>query len=67
MIKLQWLKLPISQTNLHGPNDVWVIEVRLYTYHNVQGPDFIACFLMGGNYWTSRPFIFYPFEHDVEF
>ena len=28
----QWLELPISRTNLHGPKDVRVIEVRLYIY-----------------------------------
>ena len=28
MINLQWLKLPMSRTNLHGRVDVRVIEVR---------------------------------------
>ena len=26
----QWLELPMSQTNFHGPKDVRAIEVRLY-------------------------------------
>ena len=30
MIIPQWLELPMSRTNFHGPKDVWVIEVRLY-------------------------------------
>ena len=30
MINPQWLELPMSQTNFHGPKDVWAIEVRLY-------------------------------------
>ena len=29
MINRQWLELPMSRTNLHGPKDVHVIEVRL--------------------------------------
>ena len=31
MINPQWLELPMSRTNFHGPNDVRAIEVRLYT------------------------------------
>ena len=30
MINPQWLKLPISRTNFHGPKDVGAIEVWLY-------------------------------------
>ena len=30
MINPQWLELPISRTNFHGPRDVWAIEVQLY-------------------------------------
>ena len=30
MINPQWLELPISRTNFHGPKDVRVIEARLY-------------------------------------
>ena len=30
MINPQWLELPISRINFCGPEDVWVIEVRLY-------------------------------------
>ena len=30
MINPQWLELPISITNSHGPKDVRAIEVRLY-------------------------------------
>ena len=30
MINPQWLKLPMSRTNLHGPKDVGVIEIGLY-------------------------------------
>ena len=30
MINPQWLELPMSRTNFHGPKDVWAIEVRLY-------------------------------------
>ena len=32
MINPQWLELPMSQTNFHGPKDVRAIEVRLYIY-----------------------------------
>ena len=30
MINPQWLELPISRTNFHGPKDVRVTEVRLF-------------------------------------
>ena len=30
MVNSQWLELPMSRTNSHGPNDVRAIEVRLY-------------------------------------
>ena len=30
MINHQWLELPMSRTNFHGPKDVRAIEVRLY-------------------------------------
>ena len=30
MINPQWLELPMSRTNFHGPEDVQAIEVRLY-------------------------------------
>ena len=30
MINPQWLELPISRTNIYGPKDVRVSEVRLY-------------------------------------
>ena len=30
MINPQWLELPMSRTNCHGPKDVRAIEVRLY-------------------------------------
>ena len=30
IINPQWLELPISRTNFHGPDDVRAIEVRLY-------------------------------------
>ena len=30
MINVQWLELPISRTNVHGPQDVGAIAVRLY-------------------------------------
>ena len=30
MINPQWLKLPMSRMNFHGPEDVRAIEVRLY-------------------------------------
>ena len=29
-INPQWLELPISRTNFHGPKGVWVIDVQLY-------------------------------------
>ena len=32
MINPQWLEIPISRTNFHGPKDVRAIEVRLYIY-----------------------------------
>ena len=31
MINPQWLKLPMSQTNFHGPKDVHAIEIQLYS------------------------------------
>ena len=30
MINPQWLELPMSRTNFHGPKDVRAIEIRLY-------------------------------------
>ena len=30
MINPQWLELDISKTNVHGPKDVWAIEIQLY-------------------------------------
>ena len=30
MINPQWLELPISRTNFHGPKEAPVIKVRLY-------------------------------------
>ena len=30
MINPQWLELPMSRTDFHGPKDVRAIEVRLY-------------------------------------
>ena len=30
MINPQWLELPMSRTNFHGPKDFRAIEVRLY-------------------------------------
>ena len=33
MINPQWLELPISGTNFHGPKDVRAIEVRLYLHY----------------------------------
>ena len=35
VINPQWLELPISRTNLHGPKDVRAIEVRLYLRYYV--------------------------------
>ena len=32
MINPQWLELPMSRTNFHGPKDVRAIEVRLYVF-----------------------------------
>ena len=38
MIHPQWLKLPMSRTNLYGPKDVPVIEYRpYYVYKNPVG------------------------------
>ena len=34
MINLQWLELPVSQTNFHGPKDVGAIEIRLFINYN---------------------------------
>ena len=31
MINPQWLELPMSRTNFHGPKDVRAIEVPLYS------------------------------------
>ena len=30
MINLQWLQLPVSGTNFHGPKDVWAIDYLQY-------------------------------------
>ena len=38
MINPQWLELPMSRTNFHGPKDVRAIEVRLY-FDNVWHTD----------------------------
>ena len=35
MINPQWLELPISRTNFHGPKDVRAIEVGLYLVSTV--------------------------------
>ena len=32
MINPQWLELPMSRTNFHGPKDVRALEVRLSFY-----------------------------------
>ena len=37
MINPQWLELPMSRTNFHGPKDVRAIEVRLYFSLNEKG------------------------------
>ena len=34
MVNPQWLELPISRTNFHGPKDVRAIEVRLYIVYD---------------------------------
>ena len=36
MINPQWLELPMSRTNFHGPKDVRAIEVRLYLVYFFQ-------------------------------
>ena len=41
MINPQWLELPMSRTNFHGPKDVWATEVRLYLNRHV----FVMCTL----------------------
>ena len=35
MINPQWLKLPLSRTNIHGPKDVRAIEVGLYAHKHL--------------------------------
>ena len=35
MINPQWLELPMSRTNFHGPKDVRAIEVPLYLNRRV--------------------------------
>ena len=32
MINPQWVELPMSRTNFHGPKDFRAIEVRQYMY-----------------------------------
>ena len=34
MIDPQWLELPISRTNFHGPKDARAISVRLHFAHS---------------------------------
>ena len=36
MINPQWLELPMSRMNFHGPKDVRAIEVRLYIYIDIK-------------------------------
>ena len=36
MINPQWLELPMSRPNFHGPKDVRAIEVRLYIENIVE-------------------------------
>ena len=36
MINPQWLELPMSRTNFHGPEDVRAIDVRLYIENIVE-------------------------------
>ena len=35
MINPQWLELPMSRTNFHGPKDARAIEVHMYIVANV--------------------------------
>ena len=39
MINPQWLELPMSRTNFHGPKDVRAIEVRLYFHEDNEDSD----------------------------
>ena len=39
MVNPQWLELPMSRTNFHGPKDVRAIEVRLYSNGFTNMPD----------------------------
>ena len=36
IINPQWLELPMSRTNFHGPKDVRAIEVQLYKEDSLQ-------------------------------
>ena len=41
MINPQWLELPMSRTNFHGPKDVRATEVRLYGSCNLEKKELI--------------------------
>ena len=49
MINPQWLELPMSRTNVHGPKDVRAIEVRLV----------ITCWEKAANYACHLLFYFF--------
>ena len=61
MINPQWLELPMSRTNFHGPKDVRAIEVRLY-------------YAMINDFDWNVPLLFIPslllyvnYDHDCRF
>ena len=50
MINPQWLELPMSRTNFHGPKDVRAIEVRLYVGGTLSGLSLTLCVrVVGGS------------------
>ena len=60
MLNPQWLELPISWTNVHGPKDVWAIEVRLYLlfffHKNTQLWALLQLFQQGNSYEKLQEF-----------
>ena len=54
MINPQWLELPISKTNFHGPKDVRAIEVRLYLKYLDILKFYRTCTLFGFFYLLRR-------------
>ena len=56
MINPQWLELPMSRMNFHGPKDIRAIEVRLYVSQFIGG--FIVCIALNKKGYQVNTFLF---------